>query len=221
MSRYRAYRPLWACPATTGPFRRSPALGGPGTLTHPQKSPFTTGVAERPVREQDSPVSIAPYRSPGSAPAPARRAAHPLRHGAVVRAPTRPVSGHLRRTHRERRRAERATMAGMVEPAESRTARGVSVTFRRGGRDEDHAGNGIDTSFTTDTIFEVTATTQGFALREAAVSPPVGKRFPDEERDVSDPIRFVAVESAVGTCGFTDPGVRGPESASGRRRLRE
>lgn len=41
----------------------------------------------------------------------------------------------------------------------------------------------LDGSFTTDTVFEVTASEDGFALREVPVDPPVHKVFPPEEHD--------------------------------------
>ncbi|MFD3695427.1 GNAT family N-acetyltransferase [Streptomyces sp. NPDC058646] len=41
----------------------------------------------------------------------------------------------------------------------------------------------LDSSFTTDTVFEVAATDTGFTLREVPVEPPLHKVFPPEEHD--------------------------------------
>lgn len=41
----------------------------------------------------------------------------------------------------------------------------------------------LDGSFTTDTVFRVTATGDGFTLREVPVDPPLTKVFPDDESD--------------------------------------
>ncbi|CAL9321201.1 GNAT family N-acetyltransferase [Streptomyces sp. SudanB182_2057] len=41
----------------------------------------------------------------------------------------------------------------------------------------------LDSSFTTGTVFQVTATDEGFALREVPVEPPLTKVFPEDESD--------------------------------------
>ncbi|GAA2226913.1 GNAT family N-acetyltransferase [Streptomyces nogalater] len=41
----------------------------------------------------------------------------------------------------------------------------------------------LDGSFTTGTVFQVTVTEEGFALREVPVEPPLTKVFPEEESD--------------------------------------
>ncbi|MFF7090878.1 GNAT family N-acetyltransferase [Streptomyces rubradiris] len=41
----------------------------------------------------------------------------------------------------------------------------------------------LDSSFTTGTVFQVTATDEGFALREVPVEPPLTKVFPEDEAD--------------------------------------
>lgn len=44
----------------------------------------------------------------------------------------------------------------------------------------------LDGSFTTDTVFRVTATGDGFTLREEPVNPPLTKVFPEDETDGDD-----------------------------------
>ncbi|GAA1122407.1 GNAT family N-acetyltransferase [Streptomyces javensis] len=44
----------------------------------------------------------------------------------------------------------------------------------------------LDGSFTTDTVFQVTVTEDGFALREVPVDPPMTKVFPEDEPDGDD-----------------------------------
>ncbi|MGG8408039.1 GNAT family N-acetyltransferase [Streptomyces sp. 12297] len=55
----------------------------------------------------------------------------------------------------------------------------------RPARPEDTAKiDALDTSFTTSTVFEVTASVTGFSLREVPVDPPLTKVFPDDGHDV-------------------------------------
>ncbi|MFF3763772.1 GNAT family N-acetyltransferase [Streptomyces sp. NPDC001922] len=52
----------------------------------------------------------------------------------------------------------------------------------RTARPEDAAAiEALDGSFTTGTVFEVTATGNGFTLREVPVDPPLTKAFPEDE----------------------------------------
>jgi ribosomal protein S18 acetylase RimI-like enzyme len=44
----------------------------------------------------------------------------------------------------------------------------------------------LDGSFTTDTVFRVNVTDDGFSLREITVDPPLTKVFPDDEYDGED-----------------------------------
>ncbi|MFF5857412.1 GNAT family N-acetyltransferase [Streptomyces sp. NPDC012751] len=65
----------------------------------------------------------------------------------------------------------------------------------------------LDGSFTTDTVFEVTATDRGFGLREVPVRPPLRKVFPDEDAgpgtDAGDPDRRTVVAlDGDELCGF-------------------
>jgi ribosomal protein S18 acetylase RimI-like enzyme len=90
----------------------------------------------------------------------------------------------------------------MIEHRESVAPQVMAVTFRPGGRDDDDALSRIDGSFTTDSIFDVRGTGEGFALREIPVSPPIVKHFPDEAEDGQDePVRFVAVDPHGSVCG--------------------
>ncbi|MER7486128.1 GNAT family N-acetyltransferase [Streptomyces sp. NPDC126497] len=67
----------------------------------------------------------------------------------------------------------------------------------------------LDDSFTTDTVFQVTITKDGFALREIPVEPPLTKVFPedepdgdDEDEDDADSRTFVAHDTAGDLAGF-------------------
>ncbi|WP_171167267.1 GNAT family N-acetyltransferase [Streptomyces sp. I05A-00742] len=86
----------------------------------------------------------------------------------------------------------------------------------RPARAEDvEAADAIDSSFTTDTVYEVTVSPGGFALRPVPVDPPVRKVFPDDEPDDEPGVeggpqgdtgtdrRFVAVDDDV-VCGYVD-----------------
>jgi len=54
------------------------------------------------------------------------------------------------------------------------------VRIRRATRDDDLAA--LRTAFTTDVVYDVVRTRNGFALRERAVSPPLRKRYDLPER---------------------------------------
>ncbi|GHI03544.1 streptothricin acetyltransferase [Streptomyces cellostaticus] len=67
----------------------------------------------------------------------------------------------------------------------------------------------LDGSFTTGTVFQVTVTDDGFALREAVVDPPLTKVFPEDEYDGEDRCEedgdcrtFVAHGAAGDLAGF-------------------
>ncbi|MEU2063722.1 GNAT family N-acetyltransferase [Streptomyces sp. NPDC013455] len=55
------------------------------------------------------------------------------------------------------------------------------LVYRPARPGDDAAIAALDGSFTTDSVFEVTATPEGFAIREVPVHPPLHKVFPDEE----------------------------------------
>jgi ribosomal protein S18 acetylase RimI-like enzyme len=96
---------------------------------------------------------------------------------------------------------DRQVVARQEDPGLNQTV----ITVRRGGRDVDPAIRAIDGSFTTDAVFEVHATGDGFTLTETAVSPPIKKEFPDDQEGVADePDRFVAIDDHGVTCGFID-----------------
>ncbi|MGK5640040.1 GNAT family N-acetyltransferase [Streptomyces sp. URMC 126] len=57
------------------------------------------------------------------------------------------------------------------------------IIYRPSGPEDDAAVAALDGSFTTDTVYEVTASPDGFALRPVPVDPPVHKVFPDDEPD--------------------------------------
>ena len=83
------------------------------------------------------------------------------------------------------------------------------IVYRQAGREDAAQIGAIDDSFTTDTVYEVAAGDEGFALRAAVVDPPLVKSFPDEEEDdeASDGVHLeVAVEDGK-VCGFVAAGV--------------
>jgi ribosomal protein S18 acetylase RimI-like enzyme len=59
------------------------------------------------------------------------------------------------------------------------------IVYRQARPEDAAAVEALDSSFTTDTVFEVTVSESGagFALREVPVDPPLHKVFPPEEHD--------------------------------------
>ncbi|MGP3953921.1 GNAT family N-acetyltransferase [Streptomyces sp. 7N604] len=82
------------------------------------------------------------------------------------------------------------------------------IVYRQAGPQDEEQISAIDDSFTTDTIYEVVAGDEGFALRAIVVDPPLVKRFPDDESDgMSDDLHVeVAVDDGK-VCGFVVAGV--------------
>ncbi|MGW1289647.1 GNAT family N-acetyltransferase [Streptomyces sp. NPDC001118] len=76
----------------------------------------------------------------------------------------------------------------------------------RPARAEDFAAMAeIDGSFTTDSVFEVTAADGVFAIRETALDVPLHKTFPDEPDDEdgdAEPTRTVVAVAGDELCGF-------------------
>ncbi|EIV93602.1 GNAT family N-acetyltransferase [Frankia sp. QA3] len=68
----------------------------------------------------------------------------------------------------------------------------------------------IDGSFTSNSVFEVTATGEGFSICEKPVAPPIHKVFPvedaDEEQEGDDPalIRTIVACAGEELCGFVE-----------------
>ncbi|WKX71199.1 N-acetyltransferase [Streptomyces sp. XD-27] len=58
--------------------------------------------------------------------------------------------------------------------------------YRVGTPADDAELTALDDSFTTDTVYEVTATATGFSLHPAPVHPPLTKQFPDDDGDEDD-----------------------------------
>ncbi|MFF8729164.1 GNAT family N-acetyltransferase [Streptomyces sp. NPDC015171] len=91
--------------------------------------------------------------------------------------------------------SDQATAAGTVVYRPARPADGPAVAA-------------LDGSFTTDAVFEVTVTEEGFRLRETPVRPPLRKVFPDEDaepdEETGDPGRHRTVVAVAGDelCGF-------------------
>ncbi|MGW1864776.1 GNAT family N-acetyltransferase [Streptomyces mauvecolor] len=68
----------------------------------------------------------------------------------------------------------------MTTPGES------AYEFRVARPEDAKAIRALDGSFTTSTVFEVSVSQHGFALREIPVDPPLTKAFPDDEPDDDD-----------------------------------
>ncbi|AWN29015.1 GNAT family N-acetyltransferase [Streptomyces sp. NEAU-S7GS2] len=85
------------------------------------------------------------------------------------------------------------------------------IVYREARPEDREQIDAIDDSFTTDTLYEVVAGDEGFALRSVFVDPPLVKIFPaDEDGEDDGAADDVHVEVAVedGTvCGFVAVGV--------------
>ncbi|WP_374985283.1 GNAT family N-acetyltransferase [Streptomyces fradiae] len=93
---------------------------------------------------------------------------------------------------------------------------GPAYVFRVARSEDDDAIGAVDGSFTTGTVFEVTALEDGFALREVAVEPPLTKVFPDDDPeddpedgeddggdgDTGGPRVFVAADAEGAVAGY-------------------
>ncbi|MFD3544603.1 GNAT family N-acetyltransferase [Streptomyces sp. NPDC058655] len=66
------------------------------------------------------------------------------------------------------------------------TADARALVYRVGRPEDTKAIEALDGSFTTGTVFRVTATEEGFTLREVPVDPPLHKVFPDDGGDGED-----------------------------------
>ncbi|CAM5360358.1 GNAT family N-acetyltransferase [Streptomyces abikoensis] len=62
----------------------------------------------------------------------------------------------------------------------------AAVVYRPALPGEHAAVEAIDNSFTTGTVLEVTASDEGFRLRETPVGPPLRKVYPQDEEGVED-----------------------------------
>ncbi|WP_308794206.1 GNAT family N-acetyltransferase [Streptomyces spinoverrucosus] len=99
----------------------------------------------------------------------------------------------------------------MKRPADDEAVLGVvgTVVYRLARREDDEALAGLDGSFTTDSVFEVTVAGGEFRIRETPVAPPVHKTFPDEDGsddDDGDPelSRTVVAFDGDELCGFIE-----------------
>ncbi|MGI5163899.1 GNAT family N-acetyltransferase [Spirillospora sp. CA-253888] len=77
---------------------------------------------------------------------------------------------------------------------------GGGYEFRAARPGDAEALGALDGSFTTGTVFQVTADGAGFVLREVPVDPPLTKVFPEDD-EAGDPA-FVAVGPDGGPAGF-------------------
>ncbi|WP_191868715.1 GNAT family N-acetyltransferase [Streptomyces virginiae] len=107
------------------------------------------------------------------------------------------------------------------------------IVYRLARPEDAGAIEALDSSFTTPTVFEVTASGDGFGflLREVPVDPPVHKAFPPEEHDEqgfagargpdvdADARTFVALDGGE-LCGFAAVGyaAAGPPGPRDRQR---
>ncbi|NDU76714.1 GNAT family N-acetyltransferase [Actinomadura sp. DSM 109109] len=83
-----------------------------------------------------------------------------------------------------------------------------TVTYRLARPEDDHALAELDGSFTTDSVFEVVETGEGFTLRRAPVSPPIHKVFPADKDTKADRdpelSRTVVACNGDELCGFVE-----------------
>ncbi|WP_044887469.1 GNAT family N-acetyltransferase [Frankia torreyi] len=86
--------------------------------------------------------------------------------------------------------------------------RADSLLYRLAGPEDREIIAAIDGSFTSNSIFEVTATGEGFSICEKPATPPIHKLFPaedsDEVQEGDDPAlaRTVVACSGEELCGF-------------------
>lgn len=99
----------------------------------------------------------------------------------------------------------------MKTTADDATVLGVAgtIVYRLARPEDNKALAQLDGSFTTDYVFEVAVTDEGFRIRETPVDPPIHKDFPDEddsEDDDSDPelSRTVVAFDGDELCGFVE-----------------
>jgi ribosomal protein S18 acetylase RimI-like enzyme len=98
----------------------------------------------------------------------------------------------------------------METTADDTTADGRAGTlvYRPARPEDDKALTGLDGSFTTDSVFEVTMTDEGFTIRETPLASPLRKVFPAEDDDTDDadpgPHRTVVAYDGDELCGFVE-----------------
>jgi len=101
----------------------------------------------------------------------------------------------------------------MKETAQDTGELGVvgDIVYRLARPGDSEALARLDGSFTTDSVFQVTATGEGFRIRETPVDPPIRKVFPDDEDedpegDDSDTglVRTVVALDGEELCGFVE-----------------
>ncbi|QIS08150.1 GNAT family N-acetyltransferase [Nocardia arthritidis] len=79
-----------------------------------------------------------------------------------------------------------------------------TVVYRAARPEDAKAINGIDDSFSTNTILTVTSTNDGFALKETPVTPPIHKQFPkdDDHPWGENPTDTIVAVANQQVCGF-------------------
>ncbi|NYE13241.1 GNAT family N-acetyltransferase [Actinomadura citrea] len=98
----------------------------------------------------------------------------------------------------------------MKRTANDPTAFGVqgTITYRLARPEDDRVLAKLDGSFTTDSVFEVVETGDGFTLRQIPVTPPIHEVFPADEdtKDDRDPelSQTVVACNRDELCGFVE-----------------
>lgn len=83
-----------------------------------------------------------------------------------------------------------------------------TIVYRLASPEDEKAVAAIDGSFTTDTIFEVTFTKDGFTMRPVQLDTPIHKVFPDDEpedetdEEGPDDERTIVAVDRDEVCGF-------------------
>ncbi|MFD5393857.1 GNAT family N-acetyltransferase [Streptomyces sp. NPDC127097] len=83
-----------------------------------------------------------------------------------------------------------------------------TIVYRLASPEDEKAVAAIDGSFTTDTIFEVTLTKDGFTMRPVQLATPIHKVFPDDEpedetdEEGPDDERTIVAVDRDEVCGF-------------------
>lgn len=79
-------------------------------------------------------------------------------------------------------------------------------TYRPATPADDDQLAALDSSFTTDTVYRVTAGPTGFSIDPTPVQPPVTKHFPPDDEDDARPDHTVVALDGDRVCGFVAVG---------------
>jgi ribosomal protein S18 acetylase RimI-like enzyme len=118
--------------------------------------------------------------------------------------------------------ADATTADGTTADGTTADGRTGTIVYRPARPEDDEALTGRDGSFTTDSVFEVTMTGEGFTIRETPLGSPLRKVFPAEDDDVDDadpgPRRTVVAYDGDELCGFVETSY---EAWNGRLTVRD